>query len=196
MSDQTPGCGSTSDARKRHAEQSCSPEGSTHMHVERCYEAGRRDEHEDIEGATRRLVLPSADAPASLDPHAIFVLPDRGAESLTVDGQANDCTHSSATGIDTTSLRDPAKVWRCDHCGFRWRSDGAAVYEPGFIRIPRPQIFTGPTHVSVDAATVSYLREAADRVRHGRYWGSGVTALVSELIDSAARAIERSEPDA
>jgi hypothetical protein len=43
VTDQTPGCGTTSDARKRHAEQSCSPEGSTHVHVERCYQAGAAD---------------------------------------------------------------------------------------------------------------------------------------------------------
>lgn len=36
------------------------------------------------------------------------------------DGQANDCRHLSATGIDTTPISDPAKVWRCDHCGLQW----------------------------------------------------------------------------
>ena len=42
-------------------------------------------------------------------------------DGLTIDGAANTCRHDSASGIDTTSLTDPAKVWRCDHCGFAWR---------------------------------------------------------------------------
>lgn len=49
----------------------------------------------------------------------------------TSDGMANDCTHGSATGIDTTPLSDPAKVWRCDHCGLRWREDGGPILPPG-----------------------------------------------------------------
>lgn len=40
-------------------------------------------------------------------------------EPLADDGQANTCTHQSATGIDTTPI-GPGKVWRCDHCGLRW----------------------------------------------------------------------------
>lgn len=62
---------------------------------------------------------------AASDPvHAPRQDDEQAAGGLTEDGQANDCTHGSATGIDMTSPRDPAKVWACDHCGLRWRSDG------------------------------------------------------------------------
>lgn len=47
-----------------------------------------------------------------------------GVASDADDGQANDCRHDSATGIDTTPVSDPGKVWRCDHCGLRWTSGG------------------------------------------------------------------------
>lgn len=57
------------------------------------------------------------------------------------------------------------------------------------ISIPRPAIHTGPKHLTVDEATTSYLREAAARVRSNRYWGSGVTALVSSVLDSVADAL-------
>lgn len=57
------------------------------------------------------------------------------------------------------------------------------------ITIRKPQIFTGPTHQTVDEATAMYLREAANRVRDNRYWGSGVTALVASVLDDAAEAI-------
>jgi hypothetical protein len=59
-----------------------------------------------------------------------------------------------------------------------------------FIRVPRPQIHTGPKGMTVDEATVMYLRDAASRVREQRYWGSGVTALVSDLLDDAAERVE------
>ena len=65
---------------------------------------------------------------------------------------------------------------------------------PRSIVIPRPQIHTGPKHLTVDEATVDYLREAAKRVRRERYWGSGVTALVSDLLDVVAEALEVSTP--
>lgn len=42
------------------------------------------------------------------------------ASELTRDDQANDCRHWSATGVDSTPVSDPSKVWRCDHCGLRW----------------------------------------------------------------------------
>lgn len=64
------------------------------------------------------------------------------------------------------------------------------------IVLPRPRIYTGPKHQTVDEATASYLREAAQRVRDNRYWGSGVTALVADLLDSAAEAVELSTPPA
>lgn len=57
------------------------------------------------------------------------------------------------------------------------------------ISIPRPQITTGPKDLTVDEATINYLREAATRVRDQRYWGSGVTALVSDLLDAVANAM-------
>ena len=66
--------------------------------------------------------------------------------------------------------------------------DTDALAERG-ITVPRPQIYTGPARMSVDDATVMYLRDAAIRVRDQRYWGSGVTALVSDLLDNAADAI-------
>ena len=59
------------------------------------------------------------------------------------------------------------------------------------ISIERPQIHTGPTHLTVDEATVSYLREAEKRVRTNRYWGSGVTALVAGILKAVADEIER-----
>jgi hypothetical protein len=46
----------------------------------------------------------------------------------TADGQANDCTHLSASGIDTAPL-GPDKVWRCDHCGLRWSDAGYETVE-------------------------------------------------------------------
>lgn len=58
------------------------------------------------------------------------------------------------------------------------------------ITIPKPAIHTGPVHLTVDEATVNYLRAAAQRVRDHRYWGSGVTALVSAVLDDVAQAIE------
>jgi hypothetical protein len=62
------------------------------------------------------------------------------------------------------------------------------------IVIPKPQIHTGPKHQTVDEATAAYLREAARRVRANRYWGSGVSALVSTVLDDTAAAIEASMP--
>jgi rubredoxin len=32
------------------------------------------------------------------------------------------CTHESASGVDQTPVTDEAKVWRCDSCGFTYRS--------------------------------------------------------------------------
>ncbi|SDC45011.1 hypothetical protein [Nocardioides lianchengensis] len=60
---------------------------------------------------------------------------------------------------------------------------------PRRISVPRPQLTTGPKQMTVDEATVMHLRQAATRVREQRYWGSGVTALVSELLDAAAAAM-------
>lgn len=37
----------------------------------------------------------------------------------TDNGQANTCSHASATGIDTAPV-GPGKVWRCDHCGLTY----------------------------------------------------------------------------
>jgi hypothetical protein len=51
-------------------------------------------------------------------------------EVVCDDGQANDCRHDSATGIDLTSPRDPEKVWRCDHCGLLWNDDGRLTFSP------------------------------------------------------------------
>lgn len=56
------------------------------------------------------------------------------APTETDDGQANDCTHASASGIDTTPLRDPNKVWQCDHCGLRWTSGSPQA--PGGKGVP------------------------------------------------------------
>lgn len=57
------------------------------------------------------------------------------------------------------------------------------------VAIPRPSIHTGPNHMTVDEATYSYLREAASRVRVNRYWGSGVTCLVADVLESVATAL-------
>ena len=58
------------------------------------------------------------------------------------------------------------------------------------ITIPKPRITTGPEDMTDDEAAAMYLREAARRVRKQRYWGSGVTTLVSRLLDDAAEAID------
>ena len=63
------------------------------------------------------------------------------------------------------------------------------------ILVNRPAIYTGPAHLTVDEATSNYLRDAAIRVRTQRYWGSGVTALVSDLLDSVAEALDSSTVD-
>lgn len=65
-----------------------------------------------------------------------------------------------------------------------------AVLTGDRIAIPRPAIHTGPARLTVDEATAAYLREAAKRVREKRYWGSGVTALVSTVLDDVATALE------
>lgn len=57
------------------------------------------------------------------------------------------------------------------------------------IRIPRPYITTGPSG-DVHADAVHYLVEAAERVRHGRIWGSGVSALVARVLDDVVTAME------
>lgn len=57
------------------------------------------------------------------------------------------------------------------------------------ITIPKPQIHTGPAHQTVDEATAAYLREAASRVRTRQIWGSGVSRLVADLLDSSADAV-------
>ena len=59
-----------------------------------------------------------------------------------------------------------------------------------FITISRSQIFTGPKHQTVDEATVSYLREVVARIQRERYWGSGVTALVSAILEDVAERVE------
>lgn len=58
-----------------------------------------------------------------------------------------------------------------------------------FIVIPRPRITTGPLDLTINQATVSYLRDAEERVRKNRYWGSGVTTLVADLLGTAAAAL-------
>lgn len=57
------------------------------------------------------------------------------------------------------------------------------------LRIPKPEIHTGPKHMTVDEATIHYLREAAERVRAKRIWGSGVSALVATVLDDTAAAL-------
>jgi len=37
--------------------------------------------------------------------------------------QLDPCPHSSSSGIDETPLDDPAKVWRCDQCGWLHRTE-------------------------------------------------------------------------
>lgn len=62
------------------------------------------------------------------------------------------------------------------------------------ITVPRPQITTGPQGQTVDEATAMYLREASQRVRANRYWGSGVSHCVASLLDAAADALGADEP--
>lgn len=69
-------------------------------------------------------------------------------------------------------------------------AEHAEALAANVITIPRPAIYTGPKNQTVDQNTVSYLRKAARRVRDQRYWGSGVTALISDLLDNAAAAID------
>lgn len=86
------------------------------------------------------------------------------------------------------------------------RPTPSPVIEPGTSMTPapgarqilvnRPAIYTGPAHLTVDEATSNYLRDAAIRVRTQRYWGSGVTALVSDLLDSVAEALDSPTADA
>lgn len=61
------------------------------------------------------------------------------------------------------------------------------------ISIPKPAIHTGPKHQTVDEATTAYLREAANRVRANRYWGSGVSALVATVLDDVAAAVAKEQ---
>lgn len=65
---------------------------------------------------------------------------------------------------------------------------------PDTVTIPKPRILTGPDHLTVDEATTTYLRDAARRVRKNGYWGSGVTALVADTLDSVASAVESDNP--
>lgn len=69
-----------------------------------------------------------------------------------------------------------------------WLDEGIVL--PGMIAIPKPRILTGPKHQTVDEATASYLREASQRVRDGRFWGSGVSRLVADLLGDAADAVK------
>lgn len=57
------------------------------------------------------------------------------------------------------------------------------------IRIPRPEIHTGPKHQTVNEATIAYLTEAAERVRTKQIWGSGVSALVATILEDVATAL-------
>lgn len=72
----------------------------------------------------------------------------------------------------------------------RQAAEGAPAAEvSGYVRIPKPEIHTGPKHMTVDQATVSYLRDAAARVRTRQIWGSGVSALVAKVLDDTAAAL-------
>jgi hypothetical protein len=51
---------------------------------------------------------------------------ERYVPDLVDDGQANYCTHGSATGVDTAPI-GPDKVWACDHCGLRWTDQRGAT---------------------------------------------------------------------
>lgn len=62
-----------------------------------------------------------------------------------------------------------------------------------FIIIPKPCITTGPKHMTEAEATAMYLADVASRIRQARYWGSGVTRLVSTLCDDVAAAVARQE---
>lgn len=50
--------------------------------------------------------------------------------------QVNECEHWSATGVDDTPIEDPDKVWRCDGCGWLYRS-AQVEGQPPFVRVMR-----------------------------------------------------------
>lgn len=63
------------------------------------------------------------------------------------------------------------------------------------IRIPRPAIHTGPKHLTINEATANYLRDAAQRVRDRRIWGSGVSALVASVLSDVAAALDGTDAE-
>lgn len=73
----------------------------------------------------------------------------------------------------------------------RARREYEAQWYPDTITIRRPQIYTGPKDMTVDEATVHYLRDATKRVHENRYWGSGVTDLVAGILKAVADEIDR-----
>lgn len=46
----------------------------------------------------------------------------------------DECGHGSATGVDATEGRDPAKVWACDGCDRRFVTVPAPDLGPGISR--------------------------------------------------------------
>src|SRR3954451_11769954 len=89
----------------------------------------------------------------------------------TDDGQANACRHDSASGIDTTPVSDPGKVWRCDHCGLRWtdsdQPSASSRYRLAWRSARRRARFAGETLRAGDNETrrviITELRAVADQ---------------------------------
>lgn len=65
--------------------------------------------------------------------------------------------------------------------------------EPTTITVPRPHVTHGPEGVAASLADADYLRAAVRNIKHQNrgesLWGSGVTAMVSKLLNDAADAL-------
>lgn len=65
--------------------------------------------------------------------------------------------------------------------------------EPTTVTIPRPHVTNGPKGVAASVADADYLRSAVRNIesqgRGERLWGSGVTEMVSKLLNDAADAL-------
>lgn len=67
------------------------------------------------------------------------------------------------------------------------------------ITVRRPHVENGPVGVPADKADADYLRSAVRNIEHRMsavrgLWGSGVTAMVVQLLTDAADAIEHPAP--
>lgn len=67
------------------------------------------------------------------------------------------------------------------------------THEPTTITVPRPHVTHGPKGVAPVVADADYLRAAVRNIEHQshgeRLWGSGVTAMVTQLLNDASDAL-------